>query len=79
MRESTVASSIRPRQTFHIRTLPKFVFLMMQMLVCNVEIFAEALLLIKLVGRGCFSVAEEQAVLTPFEPLVAAMSLMNSA
>ena len=66
MREGTVASFIRPHQIFQITILPDLVFLMMQMLVCNVEIFAKALLLIKLVGRGCFSVAEEQAVSTPF-------------
>ena len=69
MRESIVASSIRPHQTFHITLLPDLVFLMKQMLVCNDEIFAEALLLIKLVGRGCFSVAEEQAVSTPFRAI----------
>ncbi len=42
---------------------------MMQMLVCNVAIFAKALLLIKLVGRECFSVAEEQVVSTPFRAI----------
>jgi hypothetical protein len=66
MRESTVASFIRLHQTFHITLLPDLVFLMMQMLVYSVAIFAKALLLIKLVGRECFSVAEEQVVSTPF-------------
>jgi len=69
MRESTVASSIRPHQTFQITILLDFVFLMMQMLVCSVAIFAKALLLIKLVGRECFSVAEEQVVSTLFRAI----------
>ncbi|MEL0044872.1 MAG: hypothetical protein VW995_08895, partial [Deltaproteobacteria bacterium] len=66
---SIVASSIRPHQTFHITLLPELVFLMMQMLVCSVAIFAKALLLIKFVGRECFSVAEEQVVSTPFRDI----------
>ena len=65
MREGTVASFIRPHQTFQITILPDLVFLMMQMLVCRVAIFAKVLLLIKLVVRVCFSLAEEQVALTP--------------
>ena len=42
---------------------------MMQMLFCSVAIFAKALLLIKLVGRECFSVAEEQVVSTLFRAI----------
>ena len=68
MREGTVASSIRPHQTFQITILPKFVFLMMQMLVCSVASLPK-LLLIELVEENV-SVAEEQVVSTPFEPLM---------
>ena len=51
---------------------------MMQMLVCSVALFAKVLLLIKLVGRECFKVAEEQVVSTPFRAIDGlAMSLIN--